>query len=621
MAMALEIFATVMIGGLAVALALREAYRALRRAVERRQLRRLQTSQYRLTESRGPSHVALVGVAIAQLLFLVLAQAFGRDHALVESMGIVLALLCLAFAFGAHGLPRHDRTAKYVALCLGAFLLQLVVMASKRDVSVQALWGFAIFPAALLGAAVLSRVLRDARWPQERTGLLAFAIHRITMVLGPASGLRAFFTFLALRTGGGLPGYLMLRYYLRPYVSRRPFLYLRSFADHSARRFYGQLLARSAGSRGVVVGLIHEHQTGEELHRGTDSAWYAETFALPNSAWQTWVKDKLGSCTGAVIDMSITTTNVAWEFEQARQRLPLDRVLVVSRHPVPDEVAATGVKILTYSLESRAQQRRAAAALLAWTDGAIRSSLRADAAERPMISVRASLFPIAALAILLWVGFSVVIAFVEGGLIARAASDPTFAPASLLRIAQTWGVRQQVVQVISAAFLLAASPLFPLEGLSAARASRLWLALPCAVVALAGLIEAWLGPGLGAVIVDAIAGQVFLFGMGYILVSCTCAYVQQAAEVKLDTVVLALLAPMVIDFAWTALVPAAIFSRVPAMAWIGACLAAATRCIAAYTFLTFIRGATRLRAEGHRPASSQADDDGRALLAAGRLSG
>jgi hypothetical protein len=59
-----------------------------------------------------------------------------------------------------------------------------------------------IFPAILLSAPALSYVLRNRRWHHERVELLAFAVHRITMALGPASSLRAFFTFLGMRAGG-----------------------------------------------------------------------------------------------------------------------------------------------------------------------------------------------------------------------------------------------------------------------------------------------------------------------------------------------------------------------------------------------------------------------------------
>jgi hypothetical protein len=221
------------------------------------------------------------------------------------------------------------------------------------------------------------------------------------MVLGPAPGLRAFVTFMAMRQANTFPGYLMVRYFIRPLVSQRPFLYLRSFADDLAQPFFGQILAPSAGSRGVVVGLIHERQMRSDLHRATDAAWQAETFALPNSAWQEWVLDKLQSCTGAVIDMSIASDSVAWEFEQARQRLPPHRVLVVSRHPIPDYITATGVLTVVYSLGSRAEWRRAKAALLAWADGAILSSIRGDMTAPPMLRIVPSLLPFAALAIVL----------------------------------------------------------------------------------------------------------------------------------------------------------------------------------------------------------------------------
>jgi hypothetical protein len=575
-------------GTLIVGLALIASYRALRRAAERRQRRRLIETHYQIFTRRGPSHLVPVGVGVVQLVFLALMNAgdLQRVH-IWDSFASLVAVPLVVFALGTHGLPQHNRTAKYVALCLGTFWGLIGMVAEEK----YSAWVFGFFPMSLFAGSTLSYLLRNLDWAQDRVALLTFAIHRIYMALGPALNLRAIFTFRGMVEGGALPGYLMLRYFIRPYVRQRPFLYLRSFADDSARTFFGKVLAPSVGSRGVVISLIHEHQTGEELNRNTDDAWRAEVFALPDSTWQAWVQDRLCSCTGVVIDMSIMSGSVAWEFEQARQHLPLDRMLVVSRTPVPNHIAATGVTILYYALDSHDQRRRAVAKLLAWADHAIRHSLGSAPAGQSLIAAPMSLLLVVVVAILLWVGTSIVVDLVHTSFLVDLMLHPTMNGKSALGIHQVWMARQQVAQAVSALLFMIASPLFPLDGSSSVRSSRLWLTVPCALVGASSLVERWAGTGTGLTIAAIIGREAFCFAIGYIMLNCVCAHVQKGADAKLDAVILALLAPLLAR----SLQQIAMSPNNPELLWFGVLLTATTEVVTAVVFLAFIRSATLLR--------------------------
>ena len=92
-------------------------------------------------------------------------------------------------------------------------------------------------------------------------------------------------------------------------------------------------------------------------------------------------------------------------------------------------------------------------------------------------------------------------------------------------------------------------------------------------------------------VVHWILTQAITLGIGYIVLSCACAFIQRAVEIKLGRIVLALAIPAIIN---------SIVSDVTEMPvltmWVGAVLLAVTECIAVCTLLVFIRDATRLRA-------------------------
>jgi hypothetical protein len=135
--------------------------------------------------------------------------------------------------------------------------------------------------------------------------------------------------------------------------------------------------------------------------------------------------------------------------------------------------------------------------------------------------------------------------------------------------------------------------------------SRLWLLVPCGLVALTSLSARWLDSSSAVIVTGAIEELAVMCGAGYIVVSCLCAYIQSGIPVEIDTTILALLGPSVLELILQRLPRLVIQNRMPAAAWIGAGLMAAMECIAAYKLVRLIRGATRLRTA---PAISSADD-------------
>lgn len=416
------------------------------------------------------------------------------------------------------------------------------------------------------------------------------------MLLTPRLSLTGLLSLGWLTYSTTMLGYLVVRYFVRPYVTRHPFLYLRSFEDASARRFVAQILTPSVGTRGVIVGLVHDEQTGEELHRTTEEGSYAALFAVPDSAWQNWVISSLGSCTGVVLDMSIPSASIAWELDQALRHLPPDRILVISRTAIPEYVTAAGVETLVYSLESWSQRNDTKAALLRWTANALQSATTSAVVGRPIVRVNTAWFSLVVMAVVLWTGSFMMPIFVRAILVSSIVTHTANGLESLSRMQFAWHSIQHVAGGLAALLLLCASHMFPVGRVFAVRAYRLWLAVPCVLVALCQLGRLWPYGAMLAVALNYIGSLALAFAVGYILLSCLEAYTQAAQEVTLGFVTAMLLPSLVSQSALPKLEEVAVTSNAIWPLWGGTLLVLVLACVAANAFTRFVRSAVLLRA-------------------------
>lgn len=141
--------------------------------------------------------------------------------------------------------------------------------------------------------------------------------------------------------------YILFRFQLRPFVARRPIVYLRAFRNEKAPLVFGKIVAKAARRVGVLVGLAHRLQRASELQAGLEITELADFAVTPDESWQEWVIETLGRAAVVIVDATTESQSLAWEISQACQILGVNRVAIVA--PAGSPELQSGVATFQYS--------------------------------------------------------------------------------------------------------------------------------------------------------------------------------------------------------------------------------------------------------------------------------
>ena len=303
----------------------------LRRLLSRTRESSLYRRESNGLRTRAAPRFSLPYVAIGwALLFaagVILAPLIHQDaEALAKQYRPLMALGMVPFLIGAlfiHLRPNHSRELKYTLVLIplgwelffaGASTRQMVVLPdSWLELLIIAiilpllLWWASIFLAAML---LLPRLLH--RWDTgsqsfSRSYIQIFSILRmrtfwIVMLIG---------VMIAPTIAIPLLG---ARYILIEAFRRHPILYLRSFHQEQASTIFGRAIAPALAPFGVIEALVHRTQTGSSLLSRAPIWQFGLLAAVSDTDWQSWVNDGINRCSLVVIDCSLRTESVDWEY-------------------------------------------------------------------------------------------------------------------------------------------------------------------------------------------------------------------------------------------------------------------------------------------------------------------
>jgi hypothetical protein len=105
---------------------------------------------------------------------------------------------------------------------------------------------------------------------------------------------------------------------------------------------FARIVAPAAAVHGVVVALVHARQTASDLQAKIPMALQAEVQAVPDEAWQTWVEAQLRSASAVILDCSVVTESVTWEFAAASAALER-RLILLEREGTATRIAPGAV--------------------------------------------------------------------------------------------------------------------------------------------------------------------------------------------------------------------------------------------------------------------------------------
>lgn len=143
-------------------------------------------------------------------------------------------------------------------------------------------------------------------------------------------------------------------------------MFLRSFHNPQAVQVFGEVIAPVASRFAPVVGLCSERQQPGDFHVVTEANVHGVFRRVPDAHWRTWVEQHLHACTAAIIDVSVQTTSVSWELEQAIATVGGPFTVVLADADAAAGEATPGVETIRYSMANRAGRRAARRALRAW---------------------------------------------------------------------------------------------------------------------------------------------------------------------------------------------------------------------------------------------------------------
>lgn len=236
---------------------------------------------------------------------------------------LVLSVPFIAFAWGLHLLPGHNRTLKYVAFSIGAAATSGIHFITKP---VPIAMTVGLFLVLSVGSVILLIYFRENN-PKAGEKRFAFWYRQITWVQGSDLPSVLFLTLLNILEFS--PIYVLIRFIVKGRMTRRPIVYLRSFGQSAAPSVFSNIILPGVGRYGVVTGLVGVKQTSDILQKSASAFWRTNLQIVPDIHWKNWVSQKLNDATGAIIDISKLTEAVMWELNHALEVLGADRILVL----------------------------------------------------------------------------------------------------------------------------------------------------------------------------------------------------------------------------------------------------------------------------------------------------
>jgi hypothetical protein len=122
----------------------------------------------------------------------------------------------------------------------------------------------------------------------------------------------------------------VIRYIAIERFRQRPIVYLRSFQHQHANQVFGRAIAPALSSYGVIIGLVHNLQTGSRLFSRTSLWQFGWMAVVPDGLWQEWVSTALNRASLAIVDCTVVTESVLWEIRTAVSALDVTRIAVIN---------------------------------------------------------------------------------------------------------------------------------------------------------------------------------------------------------------------------------------------------------------------------------------------------
>jgi hypothetical protein len=216
-------------------------------------------------------------------------------------------------------------------------------------------WLFYLFMTILNPVIIiLSASLLTSKVLLKRQSASLMIVYRVIRWLGPVS---VYFISWILGTWVALV-YSIGRYFIFEKMLLNPILYFRAFQYKDGPQAFARIVAPTATKYGVVLALIHKTQSTEAILPPLTTSMKVYTSAVLDQNWQEYVKDKLSSCSFAIIDYSMQTQALQWELAESIQQIGQERTIVIYRDSELN-IPPLDVFTLKYNLKYPRQARRA----------------------------------------------------------------------------------------------------------------------------------------------------------------------------------------------------------------------------------------------------------------------
>ena len=159
---------------------------------------------------------------------------------------------------------------------------------------------------------------------------------------------------------------LVVRYKAIERFLQRPIVYLRSFQHQHANQVFGRAIAPALSGYGVIIGLVHNLQTGSRLFSRTSLWQFGWMAVVPEGRWQEWVSTALDRASLAIVDCSVVTESVLWEIRTAVSALDVTRIAVIRGTRDGNYHDFPGVQVFEYSNENSQELRQLKEKLRRW---------------------------------------------------------------------------------------------------------------------------------------------------------------------------------------------------------------------------------------------------------------
>jgi hypothetical protein len=258
---------------------------------------------------------------------------------ILNGLGILAPALCFIIAAIIHFQPNHSRLLKYFFLLLplpfeNLFYLPTALLSRQSSGSLSTFfieclilfsvisWGLTLSAALMIFGIYWLKQTEITTRSFSRYEYSVFHFIRMKWI-GP-------FMFILLWSSKDLLLVLLVvRYIAIERFRQRPIVYLRSFQHQYANQVFGRTIAPALSSYGVIMGLVHNLQTGSRLFSRTSLWQFGWMAVVPDGRWQEWVSTALNRASLAIVDCSVVTESVLWEIRTAVNALDVTRIAVI----------------------------------------------------------------------------------------------------------------------------------------------------------------------------------------------------------------------------------------------------------------------------------------------------